>query len=281
MRPGNLPRSPLGTVFRFGLDLLSAVIDATTKTIRYQVGVIAPGTPSTGQAQQNSPIVLRDNVEAWGCGPGFWSLPAAPTPGKSACQAIAIPRGDRDCAIGWRDLRANAIYGNLGAGDSCMGETGQLKGRVLCKGKDGSVWLYTNGASGSDMSVCLIPAQDSIVLQTKWGRISIDSTGITLASAGGAALVLDQTGKAKMTGQIVQCQANGVAQFTGPTGFARRNPGSPASVANTPDDFAARDSVSPRLKCSAPATHTRAVLPQAPVCPSRSSSRPWVSTPTR
>lgn len=193
-------------IFRFGLDVLSAAISTTAKTIRLQLG-----DAQSGQ-------VDADSAEQWCPGPGFVSLPAAPTQGKSGCQIIAIAGVDKHKVIGMRDVRANSIYGNAKSGDAMMFETGSLLTQLIIKGANGIAQLRSKGASGKDVVIQVSPVDDSIVLQSKWGRISIDASGITLCSAGGAALVLDQNGKAKMTGQIVQCQANFLAHFTGPSG---------------------------------------------------------------
>lgn len=215
-------------MFRFGVDVLSSAISAVESTIRLQVGTISPGTTAN---QAGPPIVESDNVEQWCPGPGFFSLPAAPTPGKIAAQVIAMLRGDRWIAIGARDIRVQKIFGKLKPGDTVVCETGTAKTQLIMKGADGFAQLRSRGASGLDLAVELDPANDGIVLQCKWGRIAMGpnvdgagTAGVLIASSdgnggAGAMLLLDSKGNGKLQGQNVSCQANFVAAISGgPTG---------------------------------------------------------------
>lgn len=189
-------RTNLGDIFSIGGDVMSTKIDPKTGAMLAQIG-------DSTSAETDS-----DSAEIWQQ-PGFASLPAPPTPGKSSCQSIAIRRTDRDLIIALCDKRATSIYGKMVAGETCVFATvGQA--RQVFK-KDGHVVTYTtsdNTAAGKSHSVTLGP--DGFQVITSWGGITIDENGITL-TVGQAALTLTPSGKATLMGQLVAVQGQAVA----------------------------------------------------------------------
>jgi hypothetical protein len=95
-------------IIDIGKDALSSVIDPTTGAILVQLGNATDSTPDA------------DSAEMWAGAPGFYGLPAPPTPGNSSSQHVTLKDSDRDKIIGCRDIRDAAVYGNLNAGDRVM-----------------------------------------------------------------------------------------------------------------------------------------------------------------
>ena len=168
-----------------GQDVLFAGLDKMTNTILCQLGDATQQTPDS------------DAAELWQT-PGVWSLPAAPTQGSPSCQAICIKHSDRDIIIATRDLRSSAIYGNLKAGETCVGaSTGQARTLYKANGSINHVTTSDNTSGGMTISEHLGP--DGYVLSTPWGGITINSQGITITS-GQAAVILTAGGDAKLLG---------------------------------------------------------------------------------
>lgn len=122
-------RQTLSSVFQVGLDILSTVRDAVTKTILANLGDVVSEQSESDEAE-------------WWQHVGFASRPSAPNKlGRTAAQCVALRTGGRDAVIASRDLRGQALAGNLQPGETCIyaaGETGTAQARVLLK-KDGSI----------------------------------------------------------------------------------------------------------------------------------------------
>ena len=196
-------REVFSALIDIGSDIMSAVLDSTTKAILLQLGDSTTGTATANRAE------LFQQA-------GFASMPAAPTQGSASCQSVAIktPRGP--IIIATRDTRASSIYGSLKPGETCVYATTGMA-RVLLK-KSGSITLYTtddNTASGVSITASLSP--DGFAVHTPWGAIVLDSNGITLASQGGASLTLDASGTAKLNGMRVAVQGS-MAALSGTVG---------------------------------------------------------------
>jgi hypothetical protein len=188
---GGFRRAVFAQLIGIGQDILTTLVDKVTGTISAQLGDATNGIPDIDAAE-------------WVQHVGFWSRPADPTPnapvnGAVSAQCVTIKNGDRDVVVASRDLRSNSVYGNIKAGETCVGATaGQA--RVYCKA-NGAVVLYTtanNESSGTSVMAYVGP--DQIQLANSFGAITIDSTGITI-TAGQAALVLTAAGDAKLMGQ--------------------------------------------------------------------------------
>ena len=87
---------------------LCATLGATTGTLTLQFGDVT-------KDQADS-----DHAEAWQGASGVITRPALATQGKASCQAFFIRHSDRDIAVGYRDLRANQILGNLAPGETAL-----------------------------------------------------------------------------------------------------------------------------------------------------------------
>jgi hypothetical protein len=153
-------------------DVLGTERDEKTGTVLVQLGDVA-GEQATSQG-----------AELWSPS-GFASRPAAPTPGQEAAQALVMKTGSRDVCLGFRDVRAQQIYGNLEAGEACIyASSGQA--RVLCKA-DGSIVAYTtedNTDTGRGVFMRLGP--DGLRFEAPWGRITWDATGFHVIDHSGA-----------------------------------------------------------------------------------------------
>ena len=178
--------------FDVGVDILSATLDAATKTILLQTGSVTENIPRS------------DNAELWQqC--GFASLPAKPIGGVSAAQGIAIRCSDRDRIIATRDTRGQAIYGSLGPGETCIyagGKDGKSQGRALFK-DNGSVTLYTaqgNVAGGPSVTVQLNATDGSIAAANQYGALSLGPNGFQIAMRGGAGFMMDLSGNVSLVG---------------------------------------------------------------------------------
>ncbi len=169
-------------------DVLGTERDETTGTVLVQLGDVG-GEQATSQG-----------AELWGPS-GFASRPAVPTPGQEAAQALVMRTGGRDVCVAFRDIRAQQVYGNLAAGESCLFATsGQA--RVVCKA-DGSIVLYTtedNTETGRAVYLKLAP--DGLRMEAPWGRVTFDATGFHLITHSGARLDLGGIGGLPAVGPL-------------------------------------------------------------------------------
>lgn len=187
-------------IVHVGLDILTTVVNASTKRILAQTGdVVKDATDSDGAE--------------WWQHVGFASRPPKPQAGKQAAQAVVLKTSDRDVVIGSVDQRGLALYGNLDHGESCLyaaGEDGEAQARVLLK-KDGSINLYTrkgNTNSGAGLIVQIDAVNGAIrLINDKGYGIIIDSDGVKITS-GSACLTLDSSGNARLIGKG-QAQVDG------------------------------------------------------------------------
>lgn len=203
-----MDREGFGQLIDIGLDVLSAVIDATTKIPLLQIGDAVSST------------AMADRAEHWQQA-GFTSIPAAPTAGSPSCQVISIKQGGRRAIIATRDARASTIYGSLKPGETCVYATaGQA--RVMLK-KDGSITRVTtsdNTPGGVTISDRLGP--DGWTLTTPWGELSLTAQGLSLMVSGAGAITISPEGilkmfatQASLQGSLV-CVSGDTATVLGP-----------------------------------------------------------------
>ncbi len=191
-----------------GVDVLTTVVNATTKKILAQIGdVYHQATDS-------------DNVEWWQH-VGFASRPPKPEAKKKAAQCVVLRCGDHDISIASQDLRGLDLYGNLDHGETCIyapGEDGTGQARALFK-KNGSISLYTrvgNSSTGAGMIIQMDAENDAIRVTNGAGYgIIIDADGVRIFSGSrGSALTLGSSGTCSLIG-TGQCQVDGSAIVLG------------------------------------------------------------------
>lgn len=184
----------LGNIWQRGLDVLNTVVDSTTKVITAMLG------DSTNEETTSA------NAEWWQH-VGFASRPSKPTKGSASAQCVVLKASDVDAVIASRDVRGEAIKGNLSYGETCIyasGEDGTSQGRILLK-TDGSVNLYTrvgNTDGGAGMVIMLTPSTNTISLVNGLGYgIIIDADGVKITAGGsGSGLTLNANGSVKLIG---------------------------------------------------------------------------------
>jgi hypothetical protein len=173
-------------LIQVGLDILTTVVNATTKKILAQLGDVHKETTDA------------DNAEWWQH-VGFASRPPKPEAGKKAAQAAVLRAGDHDVIIASQDLRGLELYGQLAPGETALyasGEDGKGQARILLK-KDGSINLFTkagNATGGKGMGIFVNPD----------GSVSI-------ASSNGAAVLIGDDGSLKVFNKSggIQIKADG------------------------------------------------------------------------
>lgn len=171
-------------LFNFGASIMGSVVNEKNNTISVTTGdaIIGEVTGPSTQLWQNC---------------GFASRPAMAAPGLGSAESINIVRANGDISIATRDLRDQAIYGNLGPGDTCVygtGATGLGQARVYVNGNDGSVTISTTadsqsgGAKNTDTGVGVYLRIDTDKLQftAPWGSLVFDRSGFHLKTASGA-----------------------------------------------------------------------------------------------
>lgn len=173
----------VGEIFYIGKNIFNTILDGTTNSILAQIGNVVEG------------YVDADKSEVWQQ-TGFSSRCSPPVAGASAAECIAI-RGDRPRIIATRDVRSQAIYGNLKDGETCIyatGADGKAQGRVVIK-QDGSINLFTtsdNTATGTSVFLRLGTGTDSqgkpdgLTFAAPWGTLKFDTTGFHVVTAAGA-----------------------------------------------------------------------------------------------
>ena len=171
------PRNAVAAVW----DMLGATRDPVTNTLLVQIGSVSEELPEC------------DNAEFWQH-VGFASRPAKPEAKKSAAQCLALRFGDRMRTIASRDIRGQAIYGNLDDGETCLyagGPDGTAQGRLMLK-KDGSVTMMTtddNTSTGHTVKRSISPNPlQGIVDFSPWGSAKLNQTGYHIMTASGARL---------------------------------------------------------------------------------------------
>jgi hypothetical protein len=165
--------------FDVGADILGSTIDAFG-TVTIQTGDVVAAE-------------VISNSAAWWQQVGFVSRPAAAQAGVAAAQVVTIKQGTTDVAIASRDPRGQAIYGNLGPGDTCVyapGPTGNGQACVQVKGS-GAVTLYTtddNTSEGNGVYLRVDPTKLAFV--APWGSLVFDASGLHVKTANGARIDL-------------------------------------------------------------------------------------------
>lgn len=204
----------VGQLFLIGVGILNTTVDLLKKTLLAQLGSASTSTTTSGGAG----TVVSDGAEWWQH-VGFCSRPPNPASGASA-QAIAVRQSDRDVIIASRDNRANALQAVIGPGETCLyaaGADGSGQARLVLKGDHSVALISTDPVSTFNTLLRLDGANQKIEMQAGSCMIKLDGVAnkITI-TAGGAALTLNgATGRADLVGQLVNCQANGIACLSG------------------------------------------------------------------
>lgn len=169
----------ISDIIIFGIDVLKTTVNAVTSTITAQIGDVVSQSVTSQDAE-------------WWQHVGFASRPPAPSAGVSACQTVALRRSDRDACIASRDIRGQAIYGNLSDGETCLyaggpKATGQAKVFLRSDGSASLVTTDTNTSLGNTikLSVSPVPTQ-GIVAFSPWGSYKLNVTGYHLMTSAGA-----------------------------------------------------------------------------------------------
>lgn len=214
-------------LFQVGIDILVTTLESKTKSILAQLGDVI------------NKVVDCDNAE-WYQHVGFSSRPSK-SDGKTAAQAVAIRRSDRDIVIASKDPRSQAIYGSLKAGETAVyatGEDGTAQGRILLK-SDSSINIFTrtsNSPSGTGMGIFVTPSQNKIsIINGKGYGLVIDEDGVKILSGdsainlsssgtidvlGKGAVTVDGTAVVLGAGPVVPAVSNAIHGATGLTGIA-------------------------------------------------------------
>lgn len=173
-----------------GKDILSAGVDPATNVILCQTGNAVDSTADADASELYGP-------------PGYYGIPANPTPGKPSCQPVTLKGSDRDMIIGTRDTRDSKIYGNLKPGERCIAAGFPAQGRILIK-NNGAIVLYTtsdNTPGGTGVSLYVGP--DKIQIANQYGQLTLGPDGVTLSMADGSSAVMLSEGKASLAGTQV------------------------------------------------------------------------------
>lgn len=176
----------LEDIFLIGASVLGSTVNDSNNTISMTTGDAVTGE-TTGPKVQ-----MWQNF-------GFASRPALAEPGIGSAQTINIVRANGDIAIAGRDLRDQAIYGNLGPGETCIYATGPVasmpgQARLSLKA-DGSVTMSTTGdsnisgvgantAGGPGVQLQISP--DKLSFTAPWGALVFDKTGFHIRTNAGA-----------------------------------------------------------------------------------------------
>ena len=175
-------------------DLIDTAIDVLG-TMRDDVGGTNSITAQLGDAITEQ-ATAHNAIWMQHC--GFMSRPSIPSPGKAACQAMSFNDSGNLVCFASRDLRGQQLSANLREGETVLygsGKDGNAQGRVAIK-QDGSITLYTTSnnlaAGGSGMFLRLGP--DGFRIETPFGRIVMDKSGIHMIHSSGARLDLGGIG---------------------------------------------------------------------------------------
>jgi hypothetical protein len=215
----------LSSLFQIGVDLLRTTVDKVTNSITAQLGDVTTSS-------------VYSNGAEWWQQIGFASRPSQPKAGQSAAQGITIRSSDQDICIASKDVRSQAIYGNLNDGETCLyagGSDGNAQGRILIK-QDGSINLVTTSDNtDKGKSVMLRVAPDEILMSNQFGAFVINKNGIQLRTTAGAIINLadlnaSQTSAAIVANQVV-VQGGSIAVQGGSVALgANASPATPAGM---------------------------------------------------
>lgn len=181
--------SSLTEALQLGIDILSTALGET------------PDSPTGAPVAQTGDVLKQtvdtDNVELWQQS-GFWSRPARPVAGKSACQGLIIRQGSRDVCFATRDVRTTPIFGNLNDGETvvfAVGPDGTGQARTIYK-FDGSITHLTtddNTASGNNIYLRIHPTQ-GLQFVAPWGTLTFDQAGFRVLHSSGASFQMGASG---------------------------------------------------------------------------------------
>jgi hypothetical protein len=161
-----------GQLFDVGQDVMVAYLHQATKMPLAQLG------DSTAQRSDT------DGVPLW-TGPGFFSLPAPPTPGSPSCQTIVIKGTNHDIVIACRDTRASRMWADAQPGDSMLFGTGEqcnaANGRVVTRAS-GQIEIYATGCT-------IIVAPDGTVSMNA-STINVKGAAVNLGESPSEGIVL-------------------------------------------------------------------------------------------
>ena len=190
-------------LFDVGKDILTSYVSKATNVILCQIGNALDSTVDADAAEIYFP-------------PGYYGMPANPTPGKPSCQPFVAKQGDRDIILGTRDTRDSQIYGNLKPGERCIAGGYPSQNRFLQKA-NGDTYIYTlqGNLPGGQSLAWRQGADGSYEFRGAAATIKADASGnITIGNAA-CGITLSSDGTVKIFGKIVQCQASGVAMVSG------------------------------------------------------------------
>jgi hypothetical protein len=175
-------------IFNVGASVMGSIVNDSNNTISLITGdaIIKETTSRNTQCWQQF---------------GFASRPALAAPGLGSAQTINIIRPNGDLAIAGRDLRDQAIYGNLSHGDTCVygtGATGLGQARVYVNGNNGSITLYTTtdapdgGLANTDSGVGVYfkISPQGMTFKSPFGNMTFDASGFHVQTITGAAIDL-------------------------------------------------------------------------------------------
>lgn len=174
----------LSTLIQIGVDVLNVTRDQNTGTPLAQIGDVV------GQQVDSDRAVWYQHV-------GFVSTPTLPVAGQQAAQGVVVKRGADDAVIASRDLRGQALQGNMGAGEACVyagGAAGNGQARVILRG-DGTIAAITtdtNTAAGNTVYWRVTPKEERF--HAPWGKRWLDASGYHVRHVGGAAFDLGAAG---------------------------------------------------------------------------------------
>lgn len=165
----------------------------STDSISYTLGSSASGEVYTSGAMHfNQPGLLSMPLP-----PGSVDISGNFTPSsisQTGAQALCYIRNDQYTVFATRDVRSQAIAGNLQLGETCL--YGQLgKGTVILK-NDSTVTLgsvansstYPSGSAGQNISFTVGPT--GLYFTSPWGTMGFDAAGFRVTTAGGGTFSL-------------------------------------------------------------------------------------------
>jgi ethanolamine utilization microcompartment shell protein EutS len=147
---------------------------------------------------------------------GFASRPASAESGKSSAQCLGFEQGDKDIIFASRDIRGQAIYGNLKPGETALyaaGPNNEVTTRVFLK-DDGSIATLSlltqegNTSSGNPVIIQLSSENKINIANGDKGAIAFDTNGISIATTG--TLNMGSQGAMALIGSTLALNAAGV-----------------------------------------------------------------------
>jgi len=215
---------PLSSAIQFDVDILGTSRDVANE---------AAGTNTNSITAQAGDVVSQQATEqnvAWRQHVGLCSRPSNAVAGKAAAQGVLLSGSSQSYCIASSDVRGQALYANLQAGETCLyagGADGNGTAVVTVKANGDAVMAnkFGNTASGQTQFV-MLGADGSFRVETACGRIVMDATGIHLIHASGARLDMGGIGGlpaplnqvssyCRLSAAVVHCNG-GIATQLGP-----------------------------------------------------------------